>query len=119
MATPTTSTAAPGTTSIYGQGGNDCSTVNTSTCNGQNIINIDSDYVAQLFGGAGKDRIHGGPGTDRLDGGPEGRTTLVGGTGGGDFCSFGPAPKGDTRDLSCELPTGNDRKDVNWQSWVF
>ena len=107
---------------IFGQGGNDCSTDNNDACDGRNVINIDHDYVAQLYGGEGKDRIHGGPGTDRLDGGPEDENKLVGGTGGGDFCSFGPAPKGDARDKSCEAPVKvppakDDRKDIDWSHW--
>jgi hypothetical protein len=101
----------PGDDLLLGQGGNDCSNLlsSHSQCPTVGTIDRDPSFRAQIQGGTGKDRLHGGPGSDRLDGGPEDENRLVGGTGAADFCSFGPAPRGDQRDRSCELPSMGDR----------
>jgi Ca2+-binding RTX toxin-like protein len=114
----------PGRDLMYGQGGDDCSTLLGTgdsahpRCGAANRIPFDpGTYRAQMEGGADADRLHGGPGDDRLDGGPEGGNALVGGIGDYDFCSFGPG-SGDRRDISCNLPSGgaNDLSG-EWPDW--
>ena len=114
----------PGNDLMYGQGGNECSTTfgDHPSCDRTNHIPIDIVgpplYYAQMEGGGGQDRLHGGPGDDRLDGGAQDDNDLVGGAGINDFCSFGPLPHGDRRDVSCELPSVGDAN-IRWQRWAW
>ena len=126
---------------VSGNAGNDriAGGAGSDTLNGNedNDLVLGDDGNDTVQGATGVDRLNGGSGNDQVDGGGPNVSSgppplhtinniLVGGTGAGDTCSYGPittlatrTDRGDIRDGSCESPAPGKSQKTCWNGSAY